>query len=546
MLNLFKNSFYFRLFIGFILSYIIISVIFSIYYNVVSFKIPYLLLIDVIRPITTFLSDFQSSPSLLSTSYIWFLSFIFIGFLPSMLFRNLTNSIKTKNGFISKKQDLLNLGLNFVQGVTLGKVKNKILKTDHPLSSLIIAPTGTGKTAGFIIPTLLDNNNSIICYDIKGELYEKTHKIRANMGHKILVLDPTDENSIKFNPFSKNLLPNNKIHYDSYIGNIAATLFPEESNSSTGNFFPNSARAIFQAFALFLVLKDGYTSINKVINLIFSSNDIIDITKEKLKEIQTLPKLTKTKERIIIKLQNDFNKIEGFFAQKDEKPSDVLRTITTTLSDFESIDIVDITDVEKSSITISDLRSEKITIYIKIDFNSQKRLEKLANLLFQSIASQIMSGNPNENNRKITFILDEFGNIGKLPTLIKATTLSRGYNFNQIFVLQDLEQLSSIYSKEEKELLISNTNYKIILRQNNRKTAEYISKLIGDITVNKTTINKDKNNKIQSTSNSEQEKPIISSQELMSLDFSNSILIVQSEGGFGVIKCKVPYYFKKN
>ena len=110
--------------------------------------------------------------------------------------------------------------------------------------------------------------------------------------------------------------------------------------------------------------------------------------------------------------------------------------------------------------------------------------------------------------------------------------------------LQDLEQLSSIYSKEEKEILISNTAYKVILRQNNRQTAEYISKLIGNITINKTTTNKDKNNKIQSTSNYEQEKPIISSQELMSLDSSTSILIVQSGGSFGVVKCEVPYYFE--
>jgi type IV secretion system protein VirD4 len=544
MLNLFKNSFYFRLFIGFILSYIIISVIFSIYYSVISFKIPYLLLIDVIRPITTFLSDFQSYPSLLSTSYIWFLAFIFIGFLPAILFRNATNSGKVKSGLISKKQDLLNLGLNFVQGITLGKVKNKILKTDKPLSSLIIAPTGTGKTAGFIIPTLIDNDNSIICYDIKGELYEKTHEIRANMGHKILVLDPTDDNSIKFNPFSKNLLPKNKIHYDSYIGNIAKILFPESNHSGNGNYFINSARSIFQTFTLFLIAQNGHSSINQVMNMIFSSENIIDISKEKLLEMKESPKLTKIKEILITKLQNDFNKIEPFFIKKDDKPNDVLSTLSTTLSDFESIDIINITDVEKSSITISDLRSEKLTIYIKIDFNSQKRLEKLVSLFFQSIANQIMSNQPDENNRKITFILDEFGNIGKLPTLIKATTLSRGYNFNQIFVLQDLEQLSSIYSKEEKEILISNTAYKIILRQNNRQTAEYISKLIGNITINKTTTNKDKNNKIQSTSNYEQEKPIISSQELMSLDSSNSILIVQSGGNFGVVKCEVPYYFK--
>jgi hypothetical protein len=44
--------------------------------------------------------------------------------------------------------------------------------------------------------------------------------------------------------------------------------------------------------------------------------------------------------------------------------------------------------------------------------------------------------------------------------------------------------------------------------------------------------------------NYEQEKPIISSQELMSMNASTSILIVQAGGSFGVIKCEVPYYFE--
>ncbi len=50
-----------------------------------------------------------------------------------------------------------------------------------PLSALVVAPPGTGKTSGIILPNLFTVPNSTLALDIKGELYAKSAGYRKNI-----------------------------------------------------------------------------------------------------------------------------------------------------------------------------------------------------------------------------------------------------------------------------------------------------------------------------------------------------------------------------
>jgi type IV secretion system protein VirD4 len=149
-------------------------------------------------------------------------------------------------------------------------------------------------------------------------------------------------------------------------------------------------------------------------------------------------------------------------------------------------------------------------------------------------------------DNKVTFILDEFGNLGRVSKLIKATTISRSYKLNQIFILQDLSQIEAIYSKEERGILEANTAYKIILQQNNLETARRISDLIG----NKTEIRTSKSEQEEglkgaksSYSSSYESIPLVTPQDILNLKKNECITVVQ---GFAanVIFAKIPWYFQ--
>lgn len=54
---------------------------------------------------------------------------------------------------------------------------------------LTIAPTGSGKGIGLVIPNLLKYEPSVVVIDPKGENYLTTAKVRQRDGRKVILLD---------------------------------------------------------------------------------------------------------------------------------------------------------------------------------------------------------------------------------------------------------------------------------------------------------------------------------------------------------------------
>ena len=69
--------------------------------------------------------------------------------------------------------------------------------------ALIVAPTGRGKTTGFVIPNLLTWQGSAVTLDVKGECFEATARHRAAQGDKVYRFAPTDwegKRTHRYNP----------------------------------------------------------------------------------------------------------------------------------------------------------------------------------------------------------------------------------------------------------------------------------------------------------------------------------------------------------
>ncbi len=92
-----------------------------------------------------------------------------------------------KNGFFNKP------GSGFILG-KLGKPKSskRFLGSKIFPHALIVAPTGRGKTTGFVIPNLLTFKGSAVVLDVKGENFEATARHRASEGDAIYRFAPTD------------------------------------------------------------------------------------------------------------------------------------------------------------------------------------------------------------------------------------------------------------------------------------------------------------------------------------------------------------------
>jgi type IV secretory pathway TraG/TraD family ATPase VirD4 len=161
--------------------------------------------------------------------------------------------------FASEKEIRRDLKLRGGKGLILGIHKGEYLRMDEPLSVLIYAPPGSGKTAGVIIPSLLSCGNSALVHDPKGELHDKTAGFRMRNRQRIIRFEPAAAVSAKWNPLGKEELPDSWRERVSYIDRIANNLV--NTGKQGDDYWTREARSLFVFFALYLTHRDGETSL---------------------------------------------------------------------------------------------------------------------------------------------------------------------------------------------------------------------------------------------------------------------------------------------
>ncbi len=83
----------------------------------------------------------------------------------------------------------------------------------------------------------------------------------------------------------------------------------------------------------------------------------------------------------------------------------------------------------------------------------------------------------------VWFLLDEFGNVGKLPGIAEKLTVSAGRNIRFLLAVQSIAQIDHIYGPKVREVLTGNCDTTLFLRAADNDTAQMISTKAGTYTV---------------------------------------------------------------
>ncbi len=158
--------------------------------------------------------------------------------------------------------DIEKMGLFKGFMMVLGYFKKKPLMMNECLSALCVAPPGTGKTQGVVLPTIFDCNTvSMIINDPKPELKQQSSAYRATIGPVFIMNwagqdDP--ERGIHYpswNPLSPEHVPFNPEQRDLYIDSMCSTLIAEKQSSSADPHWTISGRAALSGLIQFIVSK---------------------------------------------------------------------------------------------------------------------------------------------------------------------------------------------------------------------------------------------------------------------------------------------------
>ena len=468
------------------------------------------------------------------------------------------------NASFATSEDIKKMGLNYKRGTSLGKFKGKTIYYDNGLSTLVIASPGTGKTSSVVIPNLLSIPTSQIVLDIKGELEKITSNVRKNILHnEILIFNPLGEdNTLFFNPFDEQIIKDleNSTNDKEIIFAKKFALTKEIStiiysnNTATDEHWKGKARLLFQFFAIYDILKKGYTTLYEIMRFPKKAEEQIlaTVNLERFKIKQEMGENPNLLKEFCQQVMNDNELPETvqelgreIFNIDVKEFSGISSTFSNGLDSFNDIRISRV--VSKMNFKYEDLRKKNITIYLKVKEKDIAVLSPILRIIIDSISKNLTTEENKNPNERVHFWLDEFTLFGKMEHLMNLPSISRSYNLPTIYLTQTEAQIEKTYKDNGNtiKVLKGNTQYKIIFTLNDLDTAKSFSEEIGNTTETKKSKSQGFMNLFANTSTSQEKRALVPVQDLMNIPINQTIVSV---AGFkeNPIKTTTNYYFKSS
>lgn len=171
--------------------------------------------------------------------------------------------------------------------------------------------------------------------------------------------------------------------------------------------------------------------------------------------------------------------------------------------------------------------SEKRTAIFLVLPPMNKQYNPLAMFFIEQIYQENYDwANRNKNAvvNRMHFLMDEFGNFPKWPGLTTKLSSALGYNFEFTMILQNLEQLQSIYGEQDAATIRANSSNFAYIKTGSHATAQSISDDLGTRTITYSTPGQDMSEH-DNRSNNIKEQPLLTAVQLMRLRPSQMIFM---------------------
>ncbi|MDG7056155.1 MAG: type IV secretory system conjugative DNA transfer family protein [Wolbachia endosymbiont of Meromenopon meropis] len=425
----------------------------------------------------------------------------------------------------ASEKDIRKAGLRSKRGLLLGKDKRGYFIADGFQHALLFAPTGSGKGVGFVIPNLLFWTDSVIVHDIKLENYEITSGWRERQGQKVYVWNPAQPDGVShcYNPLEWISEKPGQMVDD--VQKIANLIMPEQ------DFWQNEARSLFVGVVLYLLAApEKVKSFGEVVRTM-RSDDVV----------YNLAVVLDTMGKIIHPVA--YMNIAAFLQKADKERSGVISTMNSSLELWAN-PLID-TATATSDFNVLDLKKKKITVYVGLTPDNLNRLRPLMQVFYQQTTEFLCRKLPSDDEPYgVLFLMDEFPTLGKMEQFQTGIAYFRGYRVRLFLIVQDTEQLKGIYEEAGMNSFLSNSTYRITFAANNIETANLISQLIGNKTVQQESLNKPKfldlNPASRSLHISETQRALLLPQEIIMLPRDEQIILIEST--YPIKSKKILYY----
>ena len=346
-----------------------------------------------------------------------------------------------------------------------------------PVHLMTIGPNGSGKGMGLIIPNVASLRRSILIIDPKGQAAAITARARAKLG-PVKIINPFDVlvdthphlKSTGFNPLAA-LDPNDGRFTDDCLG-IARALVREEFGSNAA-FFSGSAQDLVTALVMHEKIERGNEATLGNVRKMLAPGLTTDSEGKAAGLAKVIVEMTES--------ENETLKLKAArFKTAAKSNLEVIQSATneTRLLDSPLLQ----RDLAGEAIDWNLMKRELTTVYLILPADFLESHSAYLRLVVTSALRSLLRTPPSNKLPPVLFMLDEFAQLGYMPSIENAMGIARDFGVQLWVILQDLNQLHMLY-KDRWQTFVGARGALTAFAPRDLFTARYLADLCGTQTV---------------------------------------------------------------
>jgi len=358
-------------------------------------------------------------------------------------------------------------------GVVLGTWHGRTLRYNGDAHTLMVAPSGSGKTQSLCIPTALTWQHSLFLFDPKGELFPASAAWRSTFS-TVIRLDPTSPTSDCYDPLGAiRLGTDHEIRDTSLVTGIIADPDGEPVYGGAAQHFRELTIDFLNAVVIHGLYTRQATTLAQLDDFFLREANLALIIKEMGATAHTTAGVHPAVRRGINILKR----------LADRELSGVCSTASRALR--ITLDPLVARMVSTSDFAMRDLRerARPISLYLTVPYSDMERLRPLSRLITRQVldyTTQHLGG----WRHRMLLLIDEFQALNHFPAIPNALNFVRGYGLNLALITPSLNEIDRLYGASNN--VLENSHVRVMYTPNDPKIAERFSTMTGTVEVEKT------------------------------------------------------------